>query len=61
VRIGKFKMNILFKSYIKCIYIIINIPATDNDSTDDPLLHRKKSSEKPEPKSGRLRGGTEVR
>jgi len=54
-------MNILFKSYIKCIYIIINIPATDNDSTDDPLLHRKKPSEKPEPKSGRLRGGTEVR
>ncbi|XP_037714844.1 uncharacterized protein LOC119550304 isoform X2 [Drosophila subpulchrella] len=33
--------------------------ATDNDSTDDPLLHRKKSSDKPEPSSGRLRGGTE--
>ncbi|XP_016951295.1 uncharacterized protein LOC108025348 isoform X2 [Drosophila biarmipes] len=33
--------------------------ATDNDSSDDPLLHRKKSSEKREPSSGRLRGGTE--
>ncbi|XP_017011565.2 uncharacterized protein [Drosophila takahashii] len=32
---------------------------SDNESSDDPLLHRKKSTEKAVPTTGRLRGGTE--